>query len=354
MIKYYCPITGTELELLAPFPNSCLRVTTLHPLLSASPDQLVKLAPTREQDTKLLFSALTFKLHELGFIALSGIPELSTHWMAQELPHLQTFVQWCNLNTTNIRKELLPTFRMDSATIPQNFQEWRQECQSIIATWDTMLDASIARHIKREREAALALLTAPANLQSKIAKSPRVSRAQARLTFVRDALESHSDLSITLIEFYLKVLALPHTYEVIQLQRTKDCFLDYLPDSSIEDYNDKRTCLQLLDAAIMEKVGLAQMLGMGNQSQEESEIIDNIRAENSTFADGRRFVTSTNPNLNSAMNMLESRKPSTIPELPVYTVEPKREDFASELGFKIAHKSWVRYTATSTMIKESE
>lgn len=355
MIISRCPITGIKLELESKFAGQTLMVTSLHPIFSADCERLAKLSPKSADDSRLLFLALAFKLHELHYIDFRGAPdELSAHWLSQELPHLQTFVQWANVNSTNIRKDLLPIFRLDFESSAQNFQSWRQECQEIIATWDTMLDASIARHIKREREAALALLNAPVNVQSKIQRSPRVSRVQARLSFVRDALESFSDMGVSLIDFYLKVLALPHTYEVVQLQRTKDCFLDYLPDSSIEDYNDKKTCLQILDAAIMEKVGLSRMLGIGATSQEEADIVENIRSENSHYSDGRRFVTSVNATMNTAMHMLDSRRVSSIPELPVYTVEPVRADFASELGFKIAYKAWVKYCATLATVQECE
>lgn len=354
MIISRCPLTGIKLELESKFANQRLLVCALHPIFSAECESLAKLSAKTPEESLLLFQALAYKLHELGYLDFRSSPEsLSHHWLSQELPHLQTFVQWAYINSTNIRKDLLPIFRLDFESSPQNFQAWRQECQEIISTWDTMLDASIARHIKREREAALALVNSPASVQAKIQRSPRVSRVQARLSFVRGALESYSDFGPALIEFYLKVLALPHTYEVVQLQRTKDCFLDYLPDSTIEDYNDKDTCLRILDAAIMEKVGLASMLGM-SVSSEDSNIAENIRSENSTFADGKRFTTSTDLRMQGALGLLNSSRPSTIPEVPVYTTEPKREDFKSELGFKIAHKSWVKHCQTLAMIQESE
>lgn len=340
MIKSTCPITGIDLELLAPFgERTSIRVTSLHPLLCAKPEQLAKLSPTRDKDTRLLFLALTFKLHELEFIEFCGTPEFSPQWMTQELPHLQAFVQWANINSTNIRRDILPIFRVDALTDAQNFQAWRQECQSIIATWDTMLDASIARHIKREREAAEAIINAPADMRAKLRESPRVSRANARILFVRDALESYSQCGPSLIDFYCKLLAVPHQYEVIQLQRAKEAFLDYLPDRNIEDYNDKDTILRIIDAAIVEKVGLAKMLGIG-MTEEDSQLADNIRSENSEFADGRRFITTPDTNLSNAMQFFEGRKASTIPEVAIPTCEPMRADFPSELGYKIALKAW--------------
>src|SRR6185503_20707158 len=111
MITQHCPLTGIRLQ-NASFPQQKLTVTLLHPILLASTRDLSLLDPQTESEHQLLICALLYKLSELNLVEFLNAPRnLSLRWIKQELPHLQSFVNWAYNTSSNPRLNGLPILR---------------------------------------------------------------------------------------------------------------------------------------------------------------------------------------------------------------------------------------------------
>lgn len=331
MLFSTCPISGVTYYLDIGASKS--RCKQIHPLMYATIPELMRIAPSSDSDYQLILCSLITKLADANLVIIpQTIPRYPVEEIKRELPHLLPFTRWAQQAINAPQFKYLPQFRLSDQL--KDLTNWRQEVREIAGKWDTLLDAAEARQLKREREESLRLLTEPVNPSKP--ESARRLRIRSRVNYMQNALESRFSPSI--VQYYVNLLLSPATFEVVNLQQAKEVFLDCLPEKTVSDWNDKHEILRILDATIVEKVGLAAIIGIG-ASRDELEIVQQIRKENSVFAEGKEFITSNNRKLQIWLNANNGEHPAHY-EPPTYETEPKREDFKSQLGYDIAMKTW--------------
>jgi hypothetical protein len=332
MLLSTCPITGINFPILTGYGK--VKVKQPHPVLGCSLKELLSIHCESEQDSQLVFAALLLHLSDLKLIHISSqIPKISKSSLDRELPFLFPFVSWA-MNAQNCPQfKYLPEFRITSELDISQFNSWRRAVQTEASGWDTMLDAIQARELQRQREAAIRMLERP--LKPNTVKPARVSRIQARADYLRAALTATHSPAI--VEYYVKLYMAPATFELVALEQAKSFFLEYLPDTTLNDYTDKGEILKILDVTIVEKVGLSNLLGI-QVNPESLEIVRQIRKENSLFRDDKEFITSTNRKLEQWLAPTSDKV--SLPEIPIHEAEPKRENFATQIEFNIAHRQW--------------
>lgn len=332
MLLSTCPITGITFPVLNGYGR--VKIRQPHPVLGCSLKELLTIHCDNQQDSQLVFSALLLRLAETKLVHISSvIPKTQKSSLDRELPFLFPFVSWA-INAQNCPQfEYLPEFRVNPDFNIEQFRNWRLEVQQETSSWDTMLDSIQARELQRQRETALRMLERP--LKPNVTKSARVSRIQARADYIRNSLStSHSP---TIVEYYVKLSQTPTTFELAALEQAKEFFLEYLPDTALDDYIDKTEILKILDSTIVEKVGLFNLLGI-KVNPDSLEIVKQIRRENSLFRDDKEFITSTDKKLQQWLDTSAAKV--SLPEIPVYQTEPTRDQFKTQIEFNIAHRQW--------------
>ena len=339
-----CPISGANI-LVPKFGAGVTRLSTPHPLLSCTISQLEKVQETSgDMDSHILLCAWLEQLSQLGLAIWAGKltpSNFSIRWHEQQVEKLTDVISWLHHNLNHPALNVVPQIRITPDLNGENLQTWRESCQSIIASYTTYFDIAETLRIRENLARAERALNEPSLANSSGVKlSLATKKLHSRQAYLKNSLGLHDNQGA--VEIVLKVCATPQAYEVQTIQKVKEFCLDFLPENGIENYNDKQEVIQILDAAILDKLGMAAILGL-NTSQQHIELKTELTAKYSIVVDGQTFINGAFPNVTKSIQRINQESLGTI-EVKTYDSEPQREEYKSQIGFTIAHKQWASQT----------
>jgi hypothetical protein len=337
-ITLKCPVTRTSM-MIPHFGEGHKVLTSPHPLLSLSASELVKVTETStDKDSHILLCAWLEQLSRIGVAHWNGALEpenFSPRWHEQQLEQIITMCNWLIHNANHPALSVIPQIRITPDLNGENLQSWRETCQSVVGSYSTIFEISETLRIRAQMEAAERLLNDYAIDDSKLSVAAR--KIRSRKAYLHNSLFVHENQEAVVL--VTKVVLAPHLYEVQTLQRTKEFCLEHLNETGIENFNDKQEVIQILDAAMVDKIGMATMLGCGASAQ-DTEILNGISAKYSIEVDGRTFLNGATPKVTQALQRHASNAMTSEAPIKIYESEPLRMNFKSQLGFQIAHKQW--------------
>ena len=343
-ITISCPITGAAFRLPS-FGTHQHTITSPHPLLGASVSQLAAIeVPESHADCHILLCAWLDKLSRLGICQWNGILSplaFSLRWHEQQMPALITTAIHCITNSNHPALSIIPRFSLSAELTSENLQTWRESVDSIFSSYSTYHDIAESKRLREAQEAATLILDSMSaeDLEATIA----VRRARSRKLYVSNCLAFHENQEG--VALVTKVIARPFDYELVTLQSVKTFCLEYLNEKGHENYNDKQEIIQMLDAAILDRVGMVQLLGCATDSQ----LLDasSIRAKYQHTVDGNVYVTSVNPKVTAAINAQNQAAVTSSESLAIMR-EPMRSEYKHGLAYEAARRIWIRTTTVTT------
>ncbi len=342
-----CPITGAAFRLPMftsshdPQDSSSVNIVcSPHPLLSVNIQQLAALPfPETAQDRHITLCAWLEKLAQIGAVHWCGVlnpANFSARWYIQQFEQFATLAMRLIANSNHPIHNTIPQLNITADLTSENLQSWRESAQEMLASFDTVFAISERMRLTKDQAAAAALMESLDEEYSP--ESINTRRAKHRRNYVQSSLMFNEQQAQ--VDTVLKVLAKPHTFELTLLQQVKAFCLDFLPENGHENYNDKQEVIELLDAAILDRVGMAQLLGFSN-SADDTQAAE-IRAKYTTVIGAQQFTTTTNHKISAVINAntrdaLTSDVTSSVPQ---YSAEPQRADFKHAMIFEAAHRLW--------------
>jgi hypothetical protein len=337
-----CPISGANI-LVPNFGQPVCRLISPHPLLSLTITQLQKVQETSTaKDSHILLCAWLEQLSQLEIAHWVGklTPDnFSLRWHEQQLEKFTDVIIWLHHNKNHPALGVVPQVRITPELNGENLQAWRESCQSIIASYTTYFDIAETLRIRENLAQAERLLSGE-YLPPSTKISAATRKLHSRQAYLTNSLGLHENQGA--VEIVIKVCATPQSYEVQTIQKVKEFCLDYLPENGIENYNDKQEVIQILDAAILDKLGMAAILGV-NATPQHMEISAELTAKYSIVVDGQTFINGAFPSVTKSIQRINHESLGKI-EVKTYDSEPQREDFKSHIGYIIAHKQWYAQT----------
>lgn len=336
-----CPVSGA-VTLVPSFGSGTTRITAPHPLLTCTIAQLVRVQDiSSAQDSHILLCAWLEQLSQIKIAAWAGklTPEnFSSRWHEQQLDHIINMVQWLVHNANHPALDVVPHIRITPELNGENLQTWRESCQSIVASYTTYFDIAETLRIRENLvRAERALEAGNSGTTTKVSIAAR--KQHSRKAYLLTSLGLHENQQA--VELVIKVCTMPQAYEVQTIQKVKEFCLDYLPENGIENYNDKQEVIQILDAAMLDKLGMASILGIGN-SAEHTQISAELTTKYTIMIDGKSYGNGAFPSISKSVASLNAGNAANLgsAEQKTYETEPLREQFKSLLGYSIAHKQW--------------
>lgn len=343
-LTLHCPVTGAAFKLpsFGPVDNV---LTVIHPLMTAPLAELAKLeCPATHQDCHILLCAWLEQLSRIKLAHWSGVlkaGEFSLRWHQQEFEHLTAVINWLVTHHNHPAVQIIPQLRLDSTLVADNLQSWRESAQTIISSFTTFFDIAETLRIKTVQEQAERAMNAPMDASAESALPVAVRKLRSRKAYLLASFAGYENQEAS--DLVIKICLAPQNYEIPTIQKAKEFCLDYLVEAGIENYNDKQEVIHILDAALVAKIGMANMLG--SNSTDYANLQASLNATYTIELDGKTFVNSAVPKVASAIQRsLAQSQFSAVPkdvEVRHYESEPKREQFKSQLGFTIAHKQWL-------------
>lgn len=356
-----CPVSGAAFRLTtfgAPSSGTTV-VSTPHPLLCCTAQQLIKVQEEqftnaeylpRIEDCHIMLCAWLEQVAQVGiahWVGRLNPIHFSSRWHESQLDNLAQLAAWLVHNCKHPALEIVPHLRLTPELNGENIQSWMDSCKTIINSFDTVFQVSERLQVRAQLEAAERLLNDYAIDDSKLTAAAR--KLRSRKAYLHNSLALHDNQQA--VELVTKVCLAPHLYEVRTIQRTKEFCLDYLNESGVENYNDKQELIQVLDAAMVEKLGMAAILGCAMDGEDKN-LLGAITAKYSIEINGQTFLNGATPKVSQAIQRNAQQGIITEIETRTYTSEPTRDQFKSQLGFNIAHKQWAEQVRTGTSSKQ--
>lgn len=342
-LTLHCPVSGAAFKLPSFGPQEYV-LTAVHPLLAAPISELAKIdCAATPQDCHILLCAWLEQLSRIKIAHWAGVLKASAfsqRWHQQEFEPLTTLIAWMVQNSNHVALENIPQLRLDSQLNAENVQLWRETTQSIISSYTTFFDIAETLRIKALREDTERLMNAPMTASCEASLPLAVRKLRSRKAYLQSSFMGVENQEAS--ELVIKICLAPQNYEIPTIQKAKEFCLDHLVEAGIENYNDKQEVIHILDAALVAKIGMANMLGAN--STDYSALQNAITANYTIERDGKTYVNSAVPKVAIAIQRsLAQAQFSSVPkdvEVRQYETEPKRDEYRSQLGFTIAHKQW--------------
>ena len=304
--------------------------------------------PNSHLDCHILLCAWLERLAKIGSCEWNGTlsPILfSLRWHEQQLPQLITTILHCVTNSHHPAISVIPRLSITPALSSENLQTWRESVDSIFSSYSTYHDIAESKRLREAQEAAAAILDSLS--AEELESTLTLRRAKSRKQYVTNSLQFHENQpAVTLVN---KVIAKPYDFELLTLQQVKAFCLDFLPENGHENYNDKQEIVQLLDAAILDRVGMVQLLGCATSEQLQDAVT--IKAKYQSTIEGKVYTTSSNPKITAAIN---AHNQAAIgigsKQETVFNSEPQPGDFRHRLGYEAALRLWNRTKSQSKEI----
>lgn len=340
MLTLRCPITKTSVR-MAGFGTEDVRISAPHPLLCTSAQNLAKITDINSPtDYHIMLCAWMEQLSQIKVAYWNGaldVNNFSVRWYESKFDSFVTLARWLVHNSNHPFIAQVPQLRLNPDLTSHNVQSWAESCQNILGTYTTYFEAAEAREIRVKLEAAERLLNDHAIDDSKLSVTARKMRS--RKSYLMSCLAVHENQQT--VDLVLKVCLSPQLYEVVTIQKVKEFCLDYLLENGIDNYNDKQDIIHSLDAIIVDKIGMASILGCGSAAN--AEIMESINAKYSIEIDGKTFLNGAIPKVTQALQR-QANVSITSGDIVVktYDREPVRAEFKTQLGYNIAHKQWAQ------------
>lgn len=335
MLQVTCPISRVRWAM--PYHTSTtgearpVQLAALHPLLQAQLPELNSLPlPHKDSELVLMFCAYLQQLASHKKLQWrTGLPvsNFSGRWLAQIIPQVAHVANWLALNSGTSLASSLPAFAVTQDTDKMNLQTWLTDCATLIAG-----STAMPSHEVRHKSGAMMRFGKELNSDSGYdAAAEKFETPEA--TQLRKLRGLHKFVARTLLnllaievineekkDLILKVVQRPKTYTSSMLRRVKLFCLEFLPEATLEDKNDKDLVCMLLDQAILEKQSVAQLLN----GEDDADIASLISGP------AQRFT------------ILGQPAPEPAEELPAMTAAPVRSQYANQLAYLLDLKRWNR------------
>lgn len=333
-----CPITGQKIKLPWQLETSKPQVLAVaHPILYASLDELNKMQlPQDQKQAALLFAAYLVQLPELVTIQE---PLAINHWphsaIINSFASLKTLVNWLALQS-NVEKllEFLPSYRNTRESNFSHIQSWLVAVDAAKAEYQNVYMRHIGDREKRLAEANFQRWLDEEKSAGRMA--PKLRKARNRRDFIVAGLSGHPQPRIDLV---LNVVFNPAYAEVATILTVKEFCLDFLPETRTNDYLQKTEIIQKLDQVLAQKISLADSLDIKSDPllAAKKQLVEGYTISHL----GKEYTITDNAAISDAI------KPTSKPlvNLPkAQTTEPLRENYSSDLAYKIAaarYKDWL-------------
>ena len=141
----------------------------------------------------------------------------------------------------------------------------------------------------------------------------------------------------------IKVVTSPQLYQVASLQDAKRYCLDFLLEHNNLDYNDKQEIIQILDIAILDRIGIAAVMN-GETGTEHRALELELQTKYSLQVADQIYTTTPNQKLAASIHKSLAREigssNSNIAPAPHWESEPQKEQFSNPMLYLVAHRQW--------------
>lgn len=333
-----CPITGFSFKLTdyGSGHSQVYKLTTKHPLLHCTLGELNKLpVSTSIEENSYLFTAYLWHANDhtladiLDFRSPLTPERFTKLWLLQQLPRIRQLVNWLALNSGSQAVAKLPGLRITSNTAQDSLQSWLDSCFEVKAEYV---------RVTPKGDTATKLLQANLNRWS----DPEISdghdkviyhRNRTRKEYIARSLQGHTPQRIDLIT---KVIFRAQEFEVSTIKQVKLFCLDFLLESSLDEFNEKQEIIRKLDSTLSGKVSILEALEHSSSAELRKELTEQY----TIIHDGKEYPNNVLdlPQRPEFTSKLITAKPKhTVPE-----TEPKRADYTSELRWQVAYRVWKR------------
>lgn len=352
MLQVSCPITGAKHSINFGSATKTNKLQVLHPLLLADYAQLLEVPyPHAPEDQWILFCAF---LYQVNFIAgrelvkFSGAPNrnnFSTVWLTQTFPHLRSLVNKLERRPKSSGVEFLAGLRVTKDLGAHQVQTWITTCL------DQMNEYS---YVTNRESTELASYLLELNIQRKRAESATTSaitdleatiryrQNRSKRAYIEHCLSFK--FPAEKVNSIAKVIFRPNDYEIMTLRQVKVICLELLHEDSIEQRNIKDEILLTLDQILSDKLALLELLDA--QTPEDKELHDELKRNYTIDLNGTEYHNGIIQNkYGTSSKQIAELVAKQEPE-KIFTSEPKREDYTSELGYQSALRIYNRQQAT--------
>lgn len=335
MLKVTCPITGFKYTLAQFATDKTHNIKVLHPLLQIPLPELVNIPIPYKQDEKyILFCAYLYQINQLKtekkLIIINSPPNpkfFHKIWFNQKLPEIINLSNWIYLNISSSFIIELPTLRIDNTMGSIEIQNWLDGCNKVKDSYEDTLT------IRTRLEEKLFKANTEEKFWNEL-DNYKPTKIIERARFRRDFVEaSFSHCTIERINLIKDVIFRPQSHEVTTIKQVRELCLDFLLESRLEDWNEKQDIIKKLDQVLVDKLSILSLLDPINLAD-----LDAIKDQYTIEISGTKYKNSVLDSTSFDSYKIKKQKPLT--EKPVYTSEPKREDFPNELRYKIALNIW--------------
>lgn len=336
MLLVTCPITGTQ-HSFRNFGAQTHKLDVLHPLLLADLEQLMRISyPFDAQEQFILTVAYLWQINHcaqdelLVWQGKLARENFSSVWLTQIHGTLKAFLSNLHLNANTKAVSMFPKLRIDSTTTSANIQSWLEVCNQIRKDYAAVMDYDkastagklFAAHVEAKHSSALYTDNySPENTQ-------RVRQAKSLRNYIAKSFANFEQEKVALIG---KVIFRPDSYEIVTIKQVKYLVLEHGLEQTLEEHNYKQNIILKLDSVLVEKLTILEALDL------ESDDLEELRANYTIEHNGGTYKNS----MLSTKFAKELIQKQPVVVAKVYTEEPKREDFTSELGYKAAYRSWM-------------
>lgn len=332
-----CPITGYNFKLPG-FKNKeqLFRISAPHPFMECDLGELNNIPFTTSHEEKCyLFVAYLWQTNSItNLVEFNSplLPDKFTHmFLLQQLPRIKQFCNWLVMNKSSNAIPNFPGIRITKDTRQQDIAIWLDACYSVKeAETQPLLDGTAARLATRNyaRDHGDEIIRGE--------ESKTYQHNRLRKDYIAKSLAGHENEKVNLVT---KVVFRPANYEIGMINAVKRFCLDFLQESTSEDFYEKKAIIKKLDVTIADKITMAEAIGIENE--ENTALKDELRSDYTIHHKGASFYNSIldQPSLEKIHSKLQTSKPQiTVPES-----EPKREDYNNDFKFKLAYNLWKSY-----------
>lgn len=353
MLQVICPITGARHSIHFGSATNSNKLQVLHPLLLADYAQLLEVPyPHAPDDQWVLFCAF---LYQVNFIAgrelvkFSSAPNrsnFSTVWLTQTFPHLRSLVKTIERRPKSAGVEFLAGLRITSELGARQIQSWIATCSDLMNEYSYTTNREstelasylLELNIQRKRAETEATTSAITDLEATI----RYRQNRSKRAFIEHCLSFK--FPAEKVNSIAKVIFRPNDYEIMTLRQVKVICLELLHEDSLEQRNIKDEILLTLDQILSDKLALLELLDA--QTPEDKELHDELKRNYTIDLNGTEYHNGIIQNkYGTSSKQITELVAKQEPE-KVFTSEPKREDYTSEIGYQSALRIYKRQQAT--------